>query len=60
MENLGGVVLHLWQQFLANDALSFLGIQTPELVLEFEDPTTPKGHWDLRAIQGDSLYVVGG
>ena len=44
------VVLYSWQQLLANETMSTLGI-TEELMLEFQDPTTADPAWDPRAVQ---------
>ena len=56
-------MLYNWQQLLAGEALSSLGIDsTSDICVEFEDPLAAKPEWDHRAIQGQlyqqSLLVV--
>ncbi len=58
VDNVGSVVLFNWQQLLATDALSALGIKSSAdfFCFEFEDPQPPNPDWDPRAIQGNSIY----
>lgn len=54
---MGSVVLFNWQQLLATDAFSVLGIEST-VCFEFEDPQPPNPGWDPRAIQGNSDLLL--
>ncbi len=55
-DNIGSVVLFTWQQLLATEALSTLGLDSAtDICIMFEDPQISNSDWDSRAIQGKPM-----
>ena len=56
-DSVGTVILYTWQQFLASEVLTLLGIGPDHYyLLRIEDPTTFNRDWDPRAVQGNDQF----
>ena len=56
-DSVGTVILYTWQQFIANESLTLLGVGPDHYyLLRIEDPTASNPDWDPRAVQGNDQF----
>ena len=56
-DSVGTVILYTWQQFLASESLTLLGVGPDHYyLLRIEDRTVSNPDWDPRVVQGNGQF----